>query len=81
MVVLSFMGYEDVYNIKQMVQSHEIQDPSLLWGLSVVKSLIDTEAIESEDGYVSLRPKPMHEDGLLPIDVFLKAAEDAELAI
>lgn len=75
------MGYEDVYNIKQMVQTHEIQDPSLLWGLSLVKSLIDTEAIESEDGYISVRPRPMQEDGLLPIDAFLKAAEDGELAI
>ncbi|GIO35599.1 hypothetical protein J41TS12_04600 [Paenibacillus antibioticophila] len=75
------MGYEDVYNIKQMVQPHEIQDPSLLWGLSVVKSLIDTEAIESEDGYVSVRPRPIQEAGLLPIDAFLKAAKDGELAI
>lgn len=70
------MGYEDVYNIKQQVQTHEIQDPSLLWGLSIVKSLMDTEAIESEDGYISIRPKPMHADGLLPVDVFLKAVED-----
>jgi hypothetical protein len=81
-IVLSFMGYEDVYNIKQKVKTHDIQDPSLLWGLSVVNSLIGTEALsESEDGYLSIRPKPMHEEEPLPIDVFLKAAEDGEFYI
>lgn len=80
-VVLSFMGYENVYNVQQMVQSCEIQDPSLLWGLSVVKSLVDTEAIESEDGYISVRPRPLEEAELLPIAAFLKAAEDGRLTI
>ena len=81
-IVLSFMGYEDVYNIKQKVKTHEVLDPSLLWGLSVVKSLIGTETLsESEDGYISIRPKPVHEDELLPIEVFLKAAEDGEFLL
>lgn len=81
MIVLSFMGYEDVYNVKQQVKTHEIQDPSLLWGLSVVKSLIGTETLESEDGYVSIRPKPMQEDELLPSGEFLKAAEEGKFLL
>lgn len=66
---------------KQQVKTHEIQDSSLLWGLSVVKSLIGTETLNSEEGYVSIRPKPMQEDELLPLGEFLKAAEEGKFLL
>ena len=57
-IVLSFMGYEDVFNVKAKVPIHEIQDPALLWGLSYVKSIIGTPLLlDSEDGYISTRSR------------------------
>ncbi|HJV44722.1 MAG TPA: hypothetical protein VJ824_03250 [Bacillota bacterium] len=78
-IVLSFMGYEDVFNMKGKVPTHEIKDPSLLWGLSYIKTLIGTPILtESEDGYISTRPPILEAAALLPIEEFLEAEKIGE---
>lgn len=79
-VVLAHLGYEDVYNVQQKSQSpQKVKDPSLLWGLSLVKSLLGSPALEeSEDGYYSIRPKAPEAEELISVEEYLKAVENGE---
>lgn len=81
-VLFSFMGFEDAFRVKQAVQQVSIDDPSLLWGLSALKEMIGTDILaEPDDGFVSVRPKPVSDDQLLPVDDFLEAEKKGEWII
>jgi hypothetical protein len=82
-IALAHLGYEDVYNVQQKASTPQnIKDPALLWGLSLVKSLLGSAALEeSEDGYFSVRPKVPEAEELISDDEYLKAVENGEYLI
>ncbi len=76
-IAFSLMPYESVYQVKNLAAAHNIQDPSLWWGLSLAhKILADPSAFEAaDDHFMSVRPGPIQSELMIPIEKY-EAAKD-----
>ncbi|MCL6597374.1 MAG: hypothetical protein K6T81_01385 [Alicyclobacillus macrosporangiidus] len=79
-VVMVPMPYEAVYRVKQLAGDQPVADPSLWWGLSVLRRLAADGVLlnpdhpgVADDGYLQLRPPMPSEADLIPLDAFQEA--------
>lgn len=75
-VVIAPMPYETVYHVQQSVKNVRVEDPSLLWGLSIVTELLKSGIPEdSDDGYIQVKKPPFLTGDLIPTKTFFKSEE------
>ncbi len=76
-IAFSLMPYESVYQVKDLAPEHGIQDPSLWWGLSLVRTILaDSTAFEAaDDHFMSVRPGPIQSQIMIPIEQYESALE------
>ncbi|MCL6517211.1 hypothetical protein [Alicyclobacillus sp.] len=83
MVVLVPMPYEAVYRVKQLAGDQPVADPSLWWGLSVLRQLVREGVLlhpenpdVADDGYLQVRPSIPAPEDLIPLSDLTVAARD-----
>ncbi|MCL6593242.1 MAG: hypothetical protein K6T31_04635 [Alicyclobacillus sp.] len=82
-VILVPMPYEAVYRVKQLAGDQPVADPSLWWGLSVLRQLwregvllqADRPDIP-DDGFFQLRPSVPEAENLIPLQDLEAAVRD-----
>jgi hypothetical protein len=87
-VVMVPMPYEAVYRVKQMAGDEPMTDPSLWWGLAVLRQLVANGVLldpddpdVADDGYLQLRPPMPREIDLIPLDVFEMALRQRQYVL
>lgn len=80
------MPYEQVYLVREMAKGNTDDDPSLLWGLSIITSLMADGTLLNEanpdvadDGYIQLRAHPPTESELIPLPIYQSILRDGIL--
>ncbi|MCL6637950.1 MAG: hypothetical protein K6T26_08375 [Alicyclobacillus sp.] len=81
-VVLVPMPYEAVYRVKQMAGTLPVADPSLWWGLSVLRQLVREGVLlhpdnpdMADDGFLQLRPAMPAPEALIPLPELAAAVQ------
>lgn len=81
-LVVNHMGYEAVFRVQELANDPQVTDPSLLWGLSIAASILESNGFaDADDGYLSVRADPASVSQLLPLDVYANAVRHGELIL
>ena len=81
-LVFTPMPYELVYHVKTSLNDERVTDPSLFWGLSLIRQgLADKSLLFGDDGFLSTRPNVLSDENRLSVDEFVRAAEQGFLTL